>query len=77
MTYSMHDGPAGLPREVDELAVTYGVEARRLHADQDWEAVRDDLAAGWPRIRRERFEWRDVACRVEAGWYCRVSPNVY
>lgn len=65
-----------LPREVEELALLYGVEAHRHLGDVEWDAVRDELAAGWPRIRRQRdVEWRHVARCVAAGWQCPTTSS--
>lgn len=61
-----------LSREVEELALIYGIEAHRYIGDAPWNAVCRELAAGWPRVcRQDDVEWSQVARRVAAGWRCR------
>ncbi|MFP7723053.1 hypothetical protein [Lysobacter sp. A3-1-A15] len=64
---AVHSDP--LPREIESLALTYGVEARRLYGDMGWDDVRMRLAAGWPRLcARHGTEWEAIAPLVRNGW---------
>ena len=59
---------ATLSHEDRELAVTYGIEARRHHAERAWTDIQHELAAGWARMRGyRRAEWPDVVGHVEAA----------
>lgn len=62
-----------LTRDEEDLALTYGIEARRHHGACAWDDVEPTLAEGWPRLRnRSHLEWVDVAEHVEAAWHCPV-----
>lgn len=64
-----------LHRDEEDLALTYGIEARRHYGDCAWIEVEPALAAGWPRLRdRSALEWTDVVEHVQAAWECSVPP---
>ena len=60
---------ATVSRDIESLALTYGVEARRHYGDCSWEDVRPKLAAGWPRLcASNEPAWDAVALLVHSGW---------
>lgn len=64
-----------LHRDEQDLALTYGIEARRHYGDRAWAEVEPALAAGWPRLRdRSALEWIDVMEHVQAAWEYSVTP---
>ena len=60
---------ATVSRDIESLALTYGVEARRHYGDCSWDDVCVHLAAGWPRLCAARGPgWEAVAGLVRSGW---------
>lgn len=60
---------ANVSRDIESLAITYGVEARRHYGDCSWDDVRLRLAAGWPRLcTSHEPDWDAVAPLVRNGW---------
>lgn len=70
-----HQRPA-IPREVEELAVLYGTEARRLYSQHAWEQLEPSLAEGWHRLcHRHDCDWTKVRHRVHAAWIGARMPD--
>lgn len=66
---------ATVSRDIESLALTYGVEARRHYGDCSWDEVRLRLAAGWPRLCRPHEPgWDAVATLVRSGWISAKAP---
>ncbi len=61
---------AKVSQDIEYLAITYGVEARRHYRDCGWDEVRQRLAAGWPRLCAPREPgWDVIAPLVRSGWH--------
>lgn len=58
------------PYDTYEPAYRYGYRTRLERLDDSWEAVEDDLEAGWDRFKQSsRLTWLEAKDAVRDGWH--------